>query len=292
MLVQVRFATGGAAAGWAEVQRAASPYLVCSEASVRHDMATHPGTLARYVVVEDGAVLGLARVRTGAPGEVRAMLQVHPDHRGRSVGGLLLARVLAVAGGRAVSGLVDGDAASLAVAGHWGFARRQPNRVSSVIPGDAPAPPAAPPGLRVLPLCDLAPDQVWRCHQAAAPDDPSGLTRPVPREEYLAMHWAAPLHRPDLGRAVLAGDAVLAFTAVDAASGRGWSSMTGTLPGHRGRGLATLVKAHALAAMARDGIARCSTGNAERNLAMLAVNERLGYRPAATVWSAYRPASR
>jgi RimJ/RimL family protein N-acetyltransferase len=68
--------------------------------------------------------------------------------------------------------------------------------------------------------------------------------------------------------------------------------MTGCLPGARGRGLATLAKSHTLRALAADGVTRCSTGNDEANAAMLAVNHRLGYRPAATVWTAERPGRR
>jgi RimJ/RimL family protein N-acetyltransferase len=51
-----------------------------------------------------------------------------------------------------------------------------------------------------------------------------------------------------------------------------------------------LAKAHTLRALAAAGVTRCSTGNDEENRAMLAVNERLGYRPSASVWSARRPA--
>lgn len=286
--MQLRFATGGAAAGWAEVQRSASPFLVSSKDSVLHDMATHPGTLARYVVVEDGQVLGLTRVRESRPGEVRAMLQVHADHQGRGVGRLLLDQVLRVAGGRSVAGVVNGDDHSVAVSEHWGFARERRHRISAVDPREAPAPPETPAGLRVVPLADVDPAQVWECLQVTAPDDPSGMTRPVPREEFLAVDWADPQHRPDLGRAALAGDTVVAYAQVDAASDRAWSSMTGTRPEHRGRGLATLVKAHALAAMAAAGVTLCSTGNDRANAAMLAVNDRLGYRPSATTWSARR----
>ncbi len=57
--MQLRFATRGAAAGWADVQRSASPFLVGSEDSVLHDMTHHAETLARCVVVEDGAVLAV-----------------------------------------------------------------------------------------------------------------------------------------------------------------------------------------------------------------------------------------
>jgi hypothetical protein len=64
--------------------------------------------------------------------------------------------------------------------------------------------------------------------------------------------------------------------------------MTGTRAGHRGRGLATLAKAHSLQALAAAGVTRAATGNDEANAAMLAINGRLGYRPIASTWTATR----
>ncbi len=287
--MQIRFATAGAAAGWAEVVLSASPFQVSSAESVRHDMAHHRGTLARYVAVENERVLGVARVRTGPPGEVAAMVQVHAAHQGQGVGGLLLDRVLRVANGRDVTGVVNGDDHSRGVSARWGFRPDAESPISFVVPAGAPAPAAAPVGLDVVPLSALAAEQAWSCHQASAPDDPSGLSLAIPLEEYVATQWQDPLHRPDLGRAVLQGPRVLAFTQVSAAGDRAWNSMTGTLPEARGRGLARLVKAHALAAMARSGIAVCSTGNAAENAAMLAVNAGLGYRRTTSVWISRRP---
>ena len=286
--MQIRFATAGAAEGWAEVQMAASPYLVSSEAAVVHDMQHHPATLARYVVVEDGEVLGLTRLRASEGGPPSVTVQVGPEHRGRGVGRLLFERVLSVAGTSALSGLVNGDDRSLAVARHWGFEPEREHRISTLDPRTTPAPPAAPVGLRVVPLADAGAEAVWACRQAAAADDPSGLSRPLPLGEYLGQEWHSPLHRTDLGRAVLDGDTVLAFSAVDVAGERAWSSMTGCLPRRRGQGLATLAKSHALHALAAAGVTRCSTGNDRENGPMLAVNDRLGYRPSASVWSARR----
>jgi GNAT superfamily N-acetyltransferase len=288
--MQLRFATAGAAEGWAEVQMSASPFLVSSEESVLHDMAHHPATLARYVVVEHGRVLGLTRVRESRPDEVRAMVQVHADHRARGVGRLLLDQVLRVAAGRSIAGIVDGDDHSVAVSDHWGFLRERSHRISAVDPREVPAPPPTPEDVRVVALTDLAPEAVWSCLVEVATDDPSGLTRPMRFDEFIATDWTDPLHRPDLGRAVVdSRGTVAAYAAITAAHGRAWSAMTGTLPSHRGRGLATLVKAHALAACAADGITTCGTGNDDANAPMLAVNDRLGYRPSATTWSARRP---
>nr|WP_256488299.1 GNAT family N-acetyltransferase [Deinococcus sp. HSC-46F16] len=59
------------------------------------------------------------------------------------------------------------------------------------------------------------------------------------------------------------------------------SDLTATHPSHRGRGLATLVKAHALAWAKSQGYTRAGTGGAVLNLPMLRVNTRLGYVPEA-----------
>lgn len=288
--MQLRFATGGAAEGWARVLTAASPFLVSSEDAVLHDMEHDPATLARFVVVEDGAVIGLTRVRERPGGVPSVMVQVDPAHRGRGVGRLLFERVHRVVGSTELTGIANGDARSLAVAAHWGFQPEREHRISGVDPRMLPEPVPAPAGLRVVPLDEAGPEAVWACHQEAAADDPSGLTRQMPFEEFLATQWRTPVHRPDLGRAVVAGEAVLAHSQVDVADDRAWNAMTGCLPDHRRRGLARLAKHHALSALASAGVTLCSTGNDGQNRPMLAVNDRLGYRPIGSTWSVRRPA--
>lgn len=56
------------------------------------------------------------------------------------------------------------------------------------------------------------------------------------------------------------------------------SDLTATHPAHRSRGLATLLKAHALAWTKAEGYTRAGTGGAVLNLPMLRVNTRLGYQ--------------
>lgn len=288
--MQLRFATGGAAEGWARVLTAASPFLVSSEDAVLHDMQHDPSTLARFVVVEDGEVIGLTRVRERPGGILSVMVQVDPAHQGRGVGRLLFERVGRVVGSAELTGIANGDARSLAVTGHWGFRPQREHRISGVDPRTVPEPAPPPAGLRVVPLDQAGPEAVWACHQEAAADDPSGLTRQMPLQEFLATQWRTPVHRPDLGRAVVEGGAVLAYSQVDVADDRAWNAMTGCLPDHRGRGLARLAKHRALNALACAGVTVCSTGNDEQNRPMLAVNDRLGYRPTGSTWSVRRPA--
>jgi RimJ/RimL family protein N-acetyltransferase len=55
--------------------------------------------------------------------------------------------------------------------------------------------------------------------------------------------------------------------------------MTATLPEFRRRGLALAVKLAAARWAQANGLERVLTENDERNAGMLAINERLGYRP-------------
>jgi GNAT superfamily N-acetyltransferase len=286
--MQLRFATGGAAAGWAEVQRSVSPFQVSSEEAVLHEMEHGPVPLARFVVVEDGEVLGFTQAHARGPGEVRATVQVHADHRGRGVGRLLFERLLRVVGGAAVSDMVNGDDRSRAVAEHWGFTLGREHLISAVDPREAPAPGPTPDGLRLASLDEVGPEAVWQCYRSAAGDDPSGLSGTASFETFRTTRWTDPRNRPDLGRAVVADDVVVAYSEVEAVEGRAWHAMTACRREHRGRGLATLVKSHTLRAAAADGVTVCSTGNDHANAAMRAVNERLGYRHSASVWSARR----
>ncbi|HET6654180.1 MAG TPA: GNAT family N-acetyltransferase [Nocardioides sp.] len=288
--MQLRFATAGAAEGWARVRVAAGPYLLGTEASVLHDMEQDTTTLARYVVVEDGEVVGIGRVRRRGDTTPSVMVMVHPEHQGRGVGRLLFDRLVQITGPQDLDSLVNGDDRSLAVAAAWGFSRVREHRVSSTDPRTVAAPAAPPPDMDVRTLEEVGPRAVWECHDATAQDDPSGLTARVPFEHFLATDWTGPLHRADLGHAVVNESEVVAYSQVDVAGDRAWSTMTGCRRDHRGRGLATLAKARTLRALADAGVIVASTGNDEENRAMLAINDRLGYRPAASTWSMRRPA--
>jgi RimJ/RimL family protein N-acetyltransferase len=55
---------------------------------------------------------------------------------------------------------------------------------------------------------------------------------------------------------------------------------TGTLRAYRGRGLALAVKLASIAWAREHGVTSMQTNNDETNAPMLAINRRLGYRPA------------
>jgi RimJ/RimL family protein N-acetyltransferase len=75
--------------------------------------------------------------------------------------------------------------------------------------------------------------------------------------------------------------AAVSLLTADPESGRGVSMFTGTMRAHRGRGLGLAVKLASIDWAARNGIVQLATRNDETNAPMLAINRRLGYRPAA-----------
>ena len=78
---------------------------------------------------------------------------------------------------------------------------------------------------------------------------------------------------------------MVSFSLVHRDGDRAWSDMTPTVPTHRGRHLALAAKSAALRRAAAAGVRAAYTANDGANRPMLAVNERLGYRPVATQWS-------
>ena len=78
---------------------------------------------------------------------------------------------------------------------------------------------------------------------------------------------------------LVGGEAVTATMLItERASGRGENNGTGTLPEHRGRGLALLAKQASLVRAAELGCTTVYTRNDAINAPMLAINRRLGYR--------------
>jgi GNAT superfamily N-acetyltransferase len=276
----IREATLADAGPWAGVVLEASPHMVLDERSEAHEMRTDPPDAHRFVAEVAGRVVGVARSRSYADEDHASLLvMVRPEHRQGGCGRALLDAVLdSVAGSgkaRAVA-IVEDDEASRIATESWGFSVTRQFQKAMVDPRDIPPPGPAAHGVTVVPLDDVGAEQVWQAHQRVARDDPSGLTLPMPWEHWQS-EWSDPRARPDLGRAVLVDGDLAAYSMLGTAGDRAWSDMTGTLPEHRGRGLALLAKQHTLQAAAAAGITRAITGNDDANLPMLAVNRRLGY---------------
>jgi GNAT superfamily N-acetyltransferase len=261
-------------------------------------MIAEPAPGARWVafVVEiEGRLVGWASsflsTTTSEPdfGEI-ALLHVHPEFRRRGAGGALhvaATQHLSRNGARRVRTWALPE--SLDFARRRGFEVGREVRYSALQTRLAPPAPPIPPGIRLVPLSDLDDRQMYAAHIAAAADEPGDVASDaISYETWRYEVWDNVGLDKQSSLAAVAGATVVSFSLVKRDGERMWSDMTATRPGHRGRGLASLVKSVALHRAAERGVTVAYTSNDESNAPMLAINRRLGYRPIAAQWSCLR----
>lgn len=266
------------AAVWREVL----PFLVKTAEGIagelRSDSSRHV-----LVAVEDDEITGLGSAWPPADGVSRVMVMVRPPFRRRGTGTELYDRVAAFAAGAGAARLL---AVAVAEGNDFavrrGFALGRELASSRVLLTDVPAPVAAPDGFVLTDYRELDPHDVYSAYTATAGDDPSGLSTVPPYESWLDLDWNEPDLVPEASIALLDGDTIASFVSTTGDRDRGavWSALTGTRPAYRGRGLAKVVKSHALNRAREAGFTEALTGNAADNKPMLAVNAWLGYRVA------------
>jgi mycothiol synthase len=278
--------------------------------------ASSKAVFTRLVAEEDGAIVGnaIVQVLPDLPEDtVWCTVRVAEARRGRGVGTALLEALAEteLARGKALRAQSqDGDPATLAWAERRGFRllRHTLLNLLDLAAFDEAAHAGrlervAEQGVRIVSLASLlaeagddAAEALWdRVHSlwagllASTPDhggeedsDPErlrGLVRDHPatspegiliaerQGEWLGLThvWT---HRPD----------------------RFHVPLTGVRPEFQGRGLATALKVAGIAFARRSGAAVLSTNNDAGNTAILAVNERLGFRRESGEWILERPA--
>jgi GNAT superfamily N-acetyltransferase len=294
MPFEIRPGTPEDAAGIAAVWVAAMPYLVKTAAGIEAELRTSKARRV-LIAVDDGTVVGFASAWLPAPEDeatrIRVSVQVPPAERGRGIGGALekaITRTAQQAGGHELLTVIGDDDASRGFATRRGYTIGRELTHARVSLAAVPEPAPVPDGLRLVDYDSLDPRQVWTASAAVGEGDPSGLSSVTPYDEWLATDWDHPDLRRDLSIALLDGDMVVSFvtTTADPARGVIWSNLTGTIPSHRGRGLAKVVKSAALTRSRDAGLTDAFTGNDAGNVPMLAVNQWLGYRPTASSWTA------
>jgi GNAT superfamily N-acetyltransferase len=244
------------------------------------------------------AVLQLSLVDNPRMGLV--IVEVHPDHRRRGIGTALLCGVLAemTAAGRTVlfaetdaGGPGDGFATA------HGLRVVETDRVSLLRLADVDWPDVeaaaagSPPGYRLVSTVGRTPDELLESYtraRTAMNDAPHGaadleafvFTPEWVRDAETALRKLGELR---LVFAVAADGEVAGFTEVlvGRQPQRAHQHDTAVVPAHRGHGLGLWIKSAMLVALRaeRPDVTEIETGNSTANQHMLAINQRLGFRP-------------
>ena len=222
------------------------------------------------------------------PGKGRFWIGVLPAARRRGIGTALYEEALGHLrshGAWRARTSVDDDPDGTRFLEQRGFERSKVDRVSALQLTRAGLPePSVPEGFEVVPLGQARNREhdLYEICVAGEIDMPGD----EPETELSFDDW----RQDDYGSPALSdegsfvahagGRAVsLAFLAVDPERRLAYNQMTATLPEFRRRGLALAVKLAAARWAAANGYERIVTENEATNVAMLAVNEQMGYRP-------------
>lgn len=228
----------------------------------------------------DGERAGLGMVITpaGLPYPLLHVL-VAPEYRGAGIGRALHEAVGdSLPPGTVGSGMPDSDAASLAVAEHWGFEVLGHGIESVLVLAGRPTGPDLPADVRLvrLPARDVA----------SAGIDVDGFLAQVGDYPEVEVYGSSMSNEVLLANApesvwllLMDEGGIVAGTAVDPRPGGEWYiGFTAVLPRARGRGLARVAKEQAHRWAQAQGATAMRTTNEERNIRIRALNEALGYR--------------
>jgi GNAT superfamily N-acetyltransferase len=272
------------------------PSTLATEAGLRYDIERQPSRARRrwWIAELDGELVGWGAGSfsvQGREGSAVVRVGVLPERRGTGLGTALAEAAVAylrAAGAQRLGAYCDADSGVRFLEAR-GFVQTETARISVLataivdadeLAGDVVARRAE--GFELAPASAFAdrPEELYAVDAAAARDVPAHEQLEVRLEDWL-RYWAHPNLTREGSFAAVAGGRPVALTLlqVDVDAGRGLNATTGTLPEYRGRGLARLVKLAAASWAAEHGIATILTANHETNAPMLAVNERLGYRP-------------
>ena len=266
--------------------RAIDPTAVLTAASLAAHLAALPGE--RFVAEADGGIVGWAPAFQRADGAVSFWIGVLPAFRRWGVGAALFSALSKQLDGASSRAYADGEAGSRFLAAR-GYAPVGTLHLQTLDLAAATPNSLSVPGFRAVALAALLgrlPD-LHRVYAAVRADVPRGHVSPVPFAEFRSEVEGGLLDA-DGSVVVLEGDEPVAQSYVLTArdSGRADTDLTGTLAAYRGRGLARLAKTDSLRRLRALGIHTVVTANDEGNEPMRALNESLGFRPAAT-WTRY-----
>ncbi len=269
-----------------EIERRAEPFSKMNAASWLHRERSVPerARLGAFVAELDGQVVGegYAFLPWWQEGQAHISVAVLERARRRGIGAALYDAAFAHAetlDAMRITAMFYETPAGVVFATERGFHEARAEQISSVDPRTVTEEPAA----EVRPASEVDPHVLWQIDETSALDIPLlDPYEPMSYEDWLPFTIERPLYQAE-GSFVAYADgeaAAWSMLAADLESGRGMTNYTGTLPEFRGRGLARAAKVASLRWAAANGITRVATMNDETNAAMLAINNRLGYKPA------------
>ncbi|MEU3946869.1 GNAT family N-acetyltransferase [Streptomyces sp. NPDC029526] len=285
------------AEGFSRVRRLAVPFMLSTPDSVLHHLLNshldaHFGQLVAEV---DGEIVGTAQLSVAhdspEPGRGSANVYVHPERTGRGAGSLLLRTAeerLSSLGVRTVFSWVPDEPGDRAFAERHGYrAGRSAYFLRLGLDGGTLPPLAGPPpGVELRTGADFADDPrpLFELDAEVTADEPGDVaSEPSDYAAWLKDVWRHPLLDLRLTTVAVVDGRPVAFTAAHTdGEGRYGTAMTGTARGHRGRGLAKLVKNTSLHRARAAGCTEAFTGNDTGNEPMIAVNQWFGYDICAT----------
>jgi GNAT superfamily N-acetyltransferase len=177
---------------------------------------------------------------------------------------------------------IDGPA-QRALATRFGFVEARASNVFAVDPRTVDpygVDATIPPGVSIRSFAEIDdPRDLYELARELAVDVPGGDTE-LRFDQWTARYWRTLFADDHASLAAYVNGELAALTIirVDRPTGRASNDLTGTRRAYRGRGLARLLKTHSLRRAAAVGAAIAFTTNHESNAAIMAVNERLGYR--------------
>jgi len=284
---------------WVAVVNETTPDESNSVANLRWADATYPGAV-RFLAEQGGSPLGAAsvgRIYMYPPDfdALWATLTVREAARRRGIGSRFLAAVSERARAAGKTSLhipvSDDRPASVEFLVHRGFSEYERARMVR-LDLDSLVPPAVrPPAGIVLTSLDERPDLVEGVHAVAieAFADIPGGDEPTAAGD-LAEFRARDVDRPSIppGAFKIAvegtGGRVVGYASLlllPGPSRAAWHDMTAVVRDWRGHGLAGALKRATIGWAIEHGLDYLETGNDIDNVAMRAVNARLGYRPIA-----------